>query len=157
RHQGPADAGPRSVLRGCRPMSPHRDLELDDLELNRLGDEQGWDDESRELAQYMRATPHPYGHVEPSTQFRQNLRRRLMREAWEQASRPPLPWYRRLLAPQGMAMAGAAVGAVLIVSVAFLLTLGPHDSDQINVQVVSPQQNAELQPTVQPIVLTFSK
>lgn len=131
-------------------MSVHRDPELDDL-----GDEQGWDPEVRELAHYMRASSREYAHVEPSAKFRQDLRRRLMREAWEQAARPAQPWYRRFLAPQPMAMAGAAIGAVLIVSVAFL-SLGPQQHDHVNVAVVSPQQNAQLEPAVKPIVLEFS-
>ena len=132
-------------------MSAQRDPELDGL-----GDEQGWDLEVRELAQFMRSTPHAYTHVEPSPQFRQSLRRRLMREAYELAARPPLPWYRRILAPQPMAMAGAAVGAVLIVTVAFLYSLGPRQIDHVNVAVVSPQENAQLQPAVTPIELQFS-
>jgi Bacterial Ig-like domain len=131
-------------------MSARRDGELDDL-----GDEQGWDPEVRELAHYLRASSQAYAHVEPSAKFRQDLRRRLMREAWEQAARPAQPWYRRFLAPQPMAMAGAAIGAVLIVSVAFL-SLGPQQRDHVNVAVVSPQQNAQLEPAVRPIVLEFS-
>ena len=132
-------------------MSAQRDPELEGL-----GDEQGWDLEVRELAQFMRATPHTYAHVEPTPQFRQALRRRLLREAYELAARPQLPWYRRILAPQPMAMAGAAVGAVLIVTVAFLYSLGPRQVDHVNVAVVSPQENAQLQPAVTPIVLQFS-
>jgi Bacterial Ig-like domain len=126
-----------------------------DAELEGLGDEQGWDPDLRDLAQFMRSSSRAYAHVEPSARFRQDLRRRLMREAWAMASRPPQPWYRRLLAPQPMAMAGALVGAVLIVTVAFL-SLGPQPRDHVNVGVVSPQQNAQLEPAVKPIVLEFS-
>jgi hypothetical protein len=132
-------------------MSAYRDPELDGL-----GDEQGWDPEMRELAHYLRASAQAYAHVQPSLQFRRDLRRRLMREAWEMAARPPQPWYRRFLAPQPMAMAGAIVGAVLIVSVAFL-SLGPQQHDRVNVALVSPQQNAQLAPTVTPIQLQFSQ
>ena len=132
-------------------MSAYRDPELDGL-----GDEQGWDPEMRELAHYLRASSRAYAHIEPTAQFRRDLRRRLMREAWEMASRPPQPWYRRLLAPQPMAMAGAAIGAVLIVTVAFL-SLGPQQHDRVNVAVVSPQQNAQgVAPAVTPIQLQFS-
>lgn len=133
-------------------MSAYRDPELDGI-----GDEQGWDAEVRDLAQYLRATPHTYEHVEPSAQFRQDLRRRLMREAWERAARPPVPWYRRLLAPEPMAMAGAAVGAVLIVTVALLYSLGPHQTDRLQLTVMSPQNNAQLVSTVKPIELQFSQ
>ncbi len=133
-------------------MSAHRDPDLDGI-----GDELGWNPEVRELAQYLRATPHTYEHIEPSPQFRQDLRRRLMREAWERASRPAAPWYRRLLAPQPMAMAGAAVGALLIVTVALLYSLGPHQADRVELTVMSPQNNAQLVSTVKPIELQFSQ
>jgi len=132
-------------------MSAYRDPELDGL-----GDEQGWDPEMRELAHYLRASSRAYAHVQPSLQFRRDLRRRLMREAWEMAARPPQPWYRRFLAPQPMAMAGALIGAVLIVSVAFL-SLGPQQHDQVNVRLVSPQNNTQLAPTVTPIQLKFNQ
>jgi hypothetical protein len=132
-------------------MSAYRDPELDGL-----GDEQGWDPEMRELAHFLRASSRAYSHIEPSPQFRRDLRRRLMREAWEQAARPPAPWYRRFLAPQPMAWAGAAIGAVLIVTVAFL-SLGPQQHDNVNVAVHSPQQDAQnLAPAVTPIQLQFS-
>jgi Tol biopolymer transport system component len=132
-------------------MSAYRDPELDGL-----GEEQGWDPEMRELAHYMRGSSRAYAHVQPTLQFRRDLRRRLMREAWEMAARPPQPWYRRFLAPQPMAMAGAVVGAVLIVSVAFL-SLGPQQRDRVNVALVSPQDHAQLAPTVTPIQLQFSQ
>jgi hypothetical protein len=132
-------------------MSAYRDPELDGL-----GDEQGWDPQVRELAHYLRASSQAYAHVEPTLQFRRELRRRLVREAWEQAARPPQPWYRRVLAPQPMAMAGAAVGAVLIVTVAFLSVFAPPPHDHVNVAVVSPQENAQLAPAATPIVLRFS-
>jgi hypothetical protein len=136
-------------------MSAHRDFR--DYELDGLADEQGWDLETRDLAQYLRSTPHRYAHVQPNPQFRDSLRRALMREAWERATAPPPPWYRRLLAPQPMAIAGAAVGALLLISVGFMATLGPRQQDEINVAVNSPQNNAELAPTVQPIELRFSQ
>jgi hypothetical protein len=133
-------------------VSVYRDPDID-----RLADEQAWDPDLRELAHYLRATPHPYGDVEPSPQFRQALQRRLMREAWQQASRPPRPWYWRLLAPQPLAAAAAVVGAVLIVFTAFFFAAGPRQTDRIDVAVVSPQQNARLVSTVQPIELQFSQ
>jgi len=126
-----------------------------DPDLDRIGDEQRWDPHLREFAQYLRATPHPYAHVEPTPHFRQALQRQVMRRAWEQASRPVPPWYRRLLAPQPMAWAAAAVGAVLIVFVAFFFAASPRQTDLINVSVTSPQQNAQAVPIVQPIELDF--
>src|SRR5947209_8064969 len=62
-------------------MNAYRDPEMDDL-----GDEQGWDPQVRELAHYLRASSRAYAHIEPSVRFRQDLRRRLMREAWELAA-----------------------------------------------------------------------
>lgn len=133
-------------------MSAQRDHELDGI-----GAEHGWTDDDHELAQFLRRSPHLYAHVEPSPQFRQTLQRRLMREAWEQASRPPLPWYRRVLSPQPMAWAGAAVGVLLIVVAAFFFQAAQGQHDQINVHVVSPQQNAQLLSTATPIELKFSQ
>src|SRR5437899_2324501 len=83
------------ALKSAGRMNAYRDPEMDDL-----GDEQGWDPQVRELAHYLRASARAYAHIEPSVRFRQDLRRRLMREAWELAARPPKPWYQRLLAPQ---------------------------------------------------------
>lgn len=133
-------------------MSAYRDPDLDGL-----ADEQGWDPDLREMAQYLRASSHPYAHVEPSPQFRQALQRRLMREAWEQASRPAPRWYRRFFTPQPLAATAAAVGAVMIVFTAFFFATAPKQHDQTNVAVVSPQQNAQLVSTVTPIELTFSE
>jgi hypothetical protein len=133
-------------------VSAYRDPDLDGL-----ADERDWDPDQRELAQYLRASSHPYAHVEPSPQFRQALQRRLMREAWEQASRPAPPWYRRFFTPQPLAATAAAVGAVMIVFTAFFFATAPRQHDQTNVAVVSPQQNAQLVSTVTPIELTFSE
>jgi hypothetical protein len=133
-------------------MSAHRDPELD-----QLGDEHGWSQDDRHLAHYLRETSHPYAHVEPTPQFRQALQRKLMREAWEQATRPAQPWYRRMLSPQPMAWAGAAVGAVMIVFVAFFFLATPHQTDRIDVHVDSPLQNAQLVPTATAIELKFSQ
>ncbi|HKF19850.1 MAG TPA: Ig-like domain-containing protein, partial [Candidatus Dormibacteraeota bacterium] len=116
-------------------MRMQRDPELDQLF------EQ--EPELRELAQFMRARPHPAAHAEPSPHFRITLKQRLMREAWERASRPALPWYRRLWAPQPLAMAGAAVGALLIVFTVFQFatTGGPKSTitvrSDLNGQTVS--------------------
>ena len=98
-------------------MSAQRDPELDDL----FQDEP----ELRQLAQLIRARPHPAANVEPSPHFRVLLKQRLMREAWERASQPQLPWYRRALAPQPLAWAGAAVGALLIVFAAWSFAATP--------------------------------
>ncbi|HXM55438.1 MAG TPA: Ig-like domain-containing protein [Candidatus Dormibacteraeota bacterium] len=133
-------------------MSAQRDHELDGI-----GAEHGWTDDDYEVAQFLRRSRHLYSHVEPSPQFRQNLQRRLMREAWEQASRGPLPWYRRVLSPQPMAWAGAAVGVLLIVVAAFFFQAAQGQHDQINVHVVSPQQNAQLVSTATPIEMKFSQ
>ncbi|HEY4027290.1 MAG TPA: hypothetical protein VGO86_12745, partial [Candidatus Dormibacteraeota bacterium] len=133
-------------------MSAHRDPDLD-----QIGDENGWDAELHELAQFMHATPSPYAHAEPSAQFRVTLRRRLMREAWNQTRKAPAPWYRRLLAPQPMAWAGAAVGALLIFMVVGVSMFGPHEADRVNVTVRLASQDTQLVSTVQPIELNFSQ
>jgi hypothetical protein len=133
-------------------MSAQRDPDFD-----RIGEENGWDSELHELAEFMRAAPHPCAHVEPAAQFRVALRRRLMREALEQARQAPVPWYRRLLAPQPMAWAGAGVGLLLIFTVVAVSMFSPRQGDHVNVAVVSPQQDKQLVSTVQPIELKFSQ
>lgn len=107
-------------------MSVQRDPELDELFEN--------EPELRQLAQLMRARPHPAAHVDPSPHFRVLLKQRLMREAWERVSQPPLPWHRRLLAPQPLAWAGAAIGALLIVFAAwsFATTPSPHSTVKVS-------------------------
>ena len=56
-----------------------------------------------------------------------------------------------------MAWTGAAVGAVLIVFVAFFYLASPGPGDRIDVHVNSPQQNAQLVSTATPIELRFSQ
>src|SRR5260370_20796995 len=56
-----------------------------------------------------------------------------------------------------MAMAGAAVGALLIVTVALLYSIGPHQPDRVALTVVRPQTTAPLVSTVKPIELQFSQ
>jgi hypothetical protein len=129
-------------------VSAQRDPELDELFLG--------EPELLDLAQLMRSAPHPAAHVEPTPQFRVALRRRLMREAWEQASRPEQPWYRRLLAPRPMAGLAAAVGVLLIglTAVSYLQTPRAHHSI---VTVSSPQNGSETVPQVTPIEVKFNQ
>lgn len=128
-------------------MSAQRDPELDDLFEG--------EPELREFAQFMRGRPHPAANVEPSPRFRMVLKQRLMREAWERASRPRLPWYRRLLAPQSLAWAGAAVGALLIGFTVFMFfnTSAPNTT----VFVHSELDGAQTVKVEKPIPLTFTQ
>jgi hypothetical protein len=128
-------------------MRTHRDPELDELF------EQ--EPELRELAQFMRARPHPAAHAEPSPQFRVALKQRLMREAWERASQPALPWYRRMLAPQPLAMAGAAVGALLIVFTVFQFANTPGGTN--NTVTVRSDLNGQTVSLVTAIPLSFNQ
>jgi len=129
-------------------VSAQRDPELDDLFQA--------DPELRDLSQFLRASPHPAAQVEPTAHFRVTLRRRLMREAWEQGSKPALPWHRRLFAPATLAWASAAVGALLIVFTAFQFATAPKGSG-ITVTVRSPQNASETVSQVTPIELDFSQ
>ena len=129
-------------------MSSQRDPELDEL----FEESQ----ELRELAQFMRRRPHPAAHVEPSPHFRVVLKQRLMREAWERAAHPPLPWYRRVLAPQPLAWAGAAVGALLIVFAAFMFANTPGGTSS-TVAVHSSLDGIQTASLVNPIPLSFTQ
>jgi hypothetical protein len=128
-------------------VSANRDPELDELF--------GEDPELGAFARKVHAVPHPSARVEPSAHFRIALRRQLMDEAYRLAAEPPAPWYRRLLAPQPMAWAGAGVGALLITFVAFTLATSPTKVNAV--QVTSPEQNAQELALVKPIELDFTQ
>jgi hypothetical protein len=115
----------------------------------------GEDADLRAFAQRLHAVPHPSARVEPSAHFRIALRRQLMDEAHRLAAEPPAPWYRRLLAPQPMAWAGAGVGALLITFVAFTLATSPAKVNAV--QVTSPEQNAQELALIKPIELDFTQ
>ena len=129
-------------------MSAQRDPELDELFLG--------EPDLLDLAQLMQSAPHPAAQVEPTPQFRVALRRRLMREAWEQASQPQVPWYRRLLAPRPLAGLGAAVG-VLLIGVTVLSFLNPPRGSHTTLMVSSPQDRLETVSQVTPIQLEFTQ
>ncbi|MDQ6637174.1 MAG: Ig-like domain-containing protein [Candidatus Dormibacteraeota bacterium] len=97
----------------------------------------------------------PPHRIEPDLMYRATLRRRLMQEAWAMAE-PGLPWWRRLLAPPGLAWAGATIGVLLIAFLAYTLTVSPTTSGK-TVAWNSPLQDAHAVATVQPIVLTFKE
>src|SRR5262249_15556600 len=121
-------------------MRTQRDPELDQLF------EQ--EPELRELAQLMRARPHPAARAEPSPHFRVVLKQRLMREAWQRASQPALPWYRRVWAPQPLAMAGAAVGALLVVFTVFQFATTGGPKNTITVRRDLKRQTRRLGDTI---------
>jgi Bacterial Ig-like domain/WD40-like Beta Propeller Repeat len=129
-------------------VSAQRDPELDELFLG--------EPELLDLAELMKSAPHPAAHVEPTPQFRVALRRRLMREAWEQASQPEVPWYRRLLAPRPMAGLAAAVGVMLIGLTALSYLETPRGQHSI-VTVSSPQNGSETVSRVTPIEVKFNQ
>lgn len=129
-------------------MRTRRDPELDQLFEH--------EPELKELAQLMRARPHPAAQADPSPTFRTALKQRLMREAWERASQPALPWYRRLLAPQPLAMAGATLGALLIVFTVFVFVTTPGGTNN-TVTVRSELNNARTVSLVTSIPLTFTQ
>ncbi|HKF74593.1 MAG TPA: Ig-like domain-containing protein, partial [Candidatus Dormibacteraeota bacterium] len=129
-------------------MSARLDPELDKL----FGDEP----DLLELAQLLRSTPHPAAGIEPSAHFRMSLRRRLMREAWDRAQRPVLPWYRRLLEPSTLTWAGAAVGALLVVFAGFTFATATRPPPA-PVTVTSPLNRSQTVSVVRPIELTFNQ
>src|ERR1700730_15951379 len=110
--------------------------------------------ELRQTAHLLRRVPRPEAPLDPA--FRAALRRRLMQEAWDRAA-PALPWWRRLLAPQSMAWAGATVGVVLIAFVVYALTFTPAKPDSQQVIVSSPLQGSHAVAATEPIQLQFSQ
>jgi methionine-rich copper-binding protein CopC len=122
----------------------------DDQELDWIFPE---DPELRQTAHLLRRVPRPEAPLDPA--FRAALRRRLMQEAWDRAA-PALPWWRRLLAPQSMAWAGATVGVVLIAFVVYALAFTPAKPDT-QVVVSSPLQGSHAVAATKPIELHFSE
>jgi hypothetical protein len=82
------------------------------------------DEESLRLARLLSRKAPPQVEADPA--FRSALRRQLMREAWDMAHPAPR-WWQQLLAPRGVAWAGATVG---VVAVAALVLLFAYDQFQ---------------------------
>ncbi len=123
-------------------MSWRPDPEIDDL-FPDPGD--------RRLAQSLRSVHAPEVSADPA--FRSQLRRHLMQEAWESAE-PRMGWWRRLWAPQRVAWAMAAAGAVLIAVVVYTTSGGGGDRTVLIRANVDPTTPVA---AVQPVVLTFSQ
>jgi len=87
--------------------------------------------------------------------FRTGLRRQLMKEAWAM-SEGRNSWWRRALAPPGLAWAGAAAGVVLIASVVVWTSLSqPGGLQQVVVQ--SPVDGDRSVALAQPILVAFNQ
>jgi hypothetical protein len=88
-------------------------LKRDDSDLELIFD----DEESLRLGSLLSQRTPPQVDADPA--FRSALRRQLMREAWDM-SHPAPRWWQQLLAPRGLAWAGATVGVVAVACVALL-------------------------------------
>jgi hypothetical protein len=112
------------------------------------------DPELQETAELLHRVRRPEPPLNPA--FRMALRRKLMQEASDRA-RPAQPWWRRLLlAPRGMALAGAAVGVLLIGLLVYSLTVAPPTAKN-QVTVSSPLQGAHQVAATKPIQIQFSQ
>jgi len=126
-------------------MSERMDPELNDV----LGDP-----ELIRLAQMIssRAVPEP-----PLDEaFKTGLRRQLMADAWRTVEGKNT-WWRRLLAPQGVAWLGAAAMAVIVASVVLYTTTQPSNSGPFEIVIQSPQQDAGAVALQQPILVSFNQ
>lgn len=92
--------------------------------------------------------------VDADPAFRSELRRRLLREAYDRRE-PGLSFWRRLLSPPGLAWAGAAVGTLLIAAVAVSLLANPAGTT--TVLVGCSCASAQAMSLAQPIELSFSQ
>lgn len=122
-------------------MSMHHDPELDDVLQDR---------ELLHLADLLRSARRAQPPLDEA--FRSELRRTLMKRAWE-AGEGREPWWRRLAAPPAVAWAGAAAGVILIASVVVYMSQQP--SGQL--VITSPIADAPAVQLAQPILVKFSQ
>jgi len=111
------------------------------------------DDELRRLASVLESARMPEPPLDDA--FRTSLRRQLMQQAWTMSSGGSSFW-RRFLAPPGLAWAGAAAGLVLIASVVVFSELqAPGGFQQIVVQSqIDGNSGVAL---AQPILVSFNQ
>jgi hypothetical protein len=88
--------------------------------------------------------------------FKSALRRQLMADAWRTAEGKNA-WYRRLLAPQGLAWVGAAATVVLVAAVVLYTTSQPTSTGPFEVVVGSPEQDSASVPLHQAILVSFNQ
>ena len=125
-------------------MNSYQDPELDDVLQ---------DDELRHVAAVLssvRAADPPLDEA-----FRTGLRRQLMQEAWAM-SEGRYSWWRRMLAPPGLAWAGATAGLLLIASVVLWTALQPSGGLS-TVIVGSPLDGSRNVSLQQPILVAFNQ
>ncbi|MDQ6877212.1 MAG: Ig-like domain-containing protein [Candidatus Dormibacteraeota bacterium] len=124
-------------------MSMHYDPELNDI-LE--------DDELMRLAGMLRSTRRAEPPLDEA--FRSELRRQLMKKAWEMGE-GRTPWWRRLSGPPSFAWVGAAAGVVLIASVVVYMTNQPASRSDIHIS--SPMADARTVQLQQPILVKFNQ
>jgi Bacterial Ig-like domain len=123
-------------------MNMNHDPELDDV----LQDE-----ELVRLAGLLRATRRAEPPLDDA--FRSALRRQLMQKAWGM-DEERTPWWHRLTGPPALAWAGAALGILLIGSVAVFSANQPPSGDLI---ITSPFADAHAVQLQQPILVSFNQ
>ena len=123
-------------------MSIHHDPELDDVLQ---------DSELQHIADMLRSARRAEPPLDDA--FRSELRRTLMQKAWE-AGEGKAPWWSRLMAPQALAWAGAAVGVVLIAAVVVFMSQQPSGGE---LTITSPIADAPAVQLQQPILVKFSQ
>ena len=124
-------------------MNSYHDPELDDVMQ---------DDELRHIASVLASAQTPDPPLDEA--FRTGLRRQLMKEAWATAEGRDR-WWRRMVAPPGLAWAGAVAGLLLIASVAVWTAVQPIGSSTIEVRSdVNGDRNVQLE---RPILVSFNQ
>src|ERR1700694_4201633 len=127
-------------------MSMHHDPDLDDILQ---------DDELVRLGALLRSTRRAEPPLDEA--FRSDLRRQLMKTAWEMGE-GRTPWWRRSKAParraRSVAWAGAAAGVLLIAAVVVYMQQ-PTGRDRIT--ITSPVADAHAVQLQQPILVKFNQ
>ena len=125
-------------------MNGYRDPELDDILQ---------DDELRRVATLLGSARAPEAPLDEA--YRTGLRRQLMQQAWAMTEGRD-SWWRRALAPPGLAWVGATAGVLLIASVViFVATQPPVGPFQLTVR--SDLDGSRTVALQQPILVAFNQ
>jgi Big-like domain-containing protein/WD40 repeat protein len=126
-------------------MSEHMDPELNEVLA---------DPELIRIARMLSSVTSPEPPLDDA--FKTGLRRQLMADAWRTVEGKNT-WWRRLLAPQALAWAGAAAVVVVVASVVLYTTNQPTGGGPFEIVITSPLKDSSAVALQQPILVSFNQ